>query len=210
MTNGIVDPLPAEMFSRLDNSSDSTFYQVPRFVAHIDESTIDALMNFYREILFEGANVLDLMSSWISHLPEQPTLGRVAGLGMNSQELATNPRLDDHVVHDLNANPILPYANDTFDFVFIAVSIQYLVRPIEVFNEIARVLRLGGQVIVATSHRCFPTKAIRAFHEKSPQDRSQLIAEYMRRADEFDEPVLFDRSPEDGDPLWLVCGTLSA
>ena len=107
-------------------------------------------------------------------------------------------------------DPILPYASDTFDFVFIAVSIQYLVRPIEVFNEIGRVLRPNGRVIVATSHRCFPTKAIRAFHEKSPQDRMLLIAEYIRRTGKFEEPDMLDRSPQGADPLWLVCGTLSA
>ncbi len=210
MSKDIHDPLPTELFARLDNSPDPVFYQVPRFVAHIDEETIDALTSFYREILFDGADVLDLMSSWISHLPEEPKLGRVAGLGMNSPELAANPRLNEQVVHDLNADPILPYASDKFDFVFIAVSIQYLVRPIEVFNEIGRVLRPNGRVVVATSHRCFPTKAIRAFHEKSPKDRMLLIAQYIRRTGMFEEPDLLDRSPEGADPLWLICGTRCA
>lgn len=209
MTTTKIDPLPATLFDRLDNAPDLMFYQVPRFVTHIDESTIDALTSFYREILFDGADVLDLMSSWISHLPEEPALGRVAGLGMNEPELAANPRLDDRIAHDLNTDPILPYTSNAFDFVFIAVSIQYLVRPIEVFNEIARVLRLDGQVIVATSHRCFPTKAIRAFHEKSPKDRMLLIAEYIRQTSMFEEPDMLDRSPQGADPLWLICGTLS-
>jgi SAM-dependent methyltransferase len=210
MSKEIHDPLPSELFARLDNSSDSMFYQVPRFVAHINEETIEELTNFYREILFDGADVLDLMSSWISHLPEESALGRVSGLGMNAPELAANPKLNDHVVHDLNVNPILPYTSTTFDFVFIAVSIQYLVRPIEVFNEIGRVLRSNGRVVVATSHRCFPTKAIRAFHEKNPKDRMLLIAEYIRRTGMFEEPDLLERSPKGADPLWLVCGTLSA
>lgn len=201
---------PPELFDRIDKSADGLFYLQPRFVAHIDEATIRALTNFYGERLFDGATVLDLMSSWISHLPEQPKLTRVAGLGMNAEELAGNPRLNDHTVHDLNADPSLPYASDAFDFVLIAVSIQYLVRPFEVFNEIARVLRPDGQVIVATSHRCFPTKAIRAFHEQTPKERMQLIAEYIRRTDGFLEPELLDRSPPGADPLWLVCGTCNA
>ena len=207
MAKANLEQLPLTLFDRLDDSPDTKFYREPRFVAHIDEKTIGALSAFYREILFNGADVLDLMSSWISHLPQDPPLGIVAGLGMNAAELAANPRLTDRVVHDLNADPILPYAAGAFDFVFIAVSIQYLVRPIEVFKEIARVLRAGGQVIVSTSHRCFPTKAIRAFHETGPQDRIQLITEYIRRADGFRGAEFLDRSPGGVDPLWLICGT---
>ena len=210
MTDANSEPFPPALFDRLDNAPDRLFYLQPRFVAHIDEATIEALTSFYGERLFAGAEVLDLMSSWISHLPIEPKLARVAGLGMNAPELAGNPRLDDHLVHDLNAHPILPYASDCFDFVLIAVSIQYLVRPFEVFKEIARVLRIDGQVIISTSHRCFPTKAIRAFHEQSPKDRIQLIAEYVRRTDGFGEPELLDRSPAGTDPLWLVCGTRCA
>ncbi len=210
MTHANSEPLPPALFDRLDNAPDRLFYLQPRFVAHIDDATIRALTSFYGERLFEGAAVLDLMSSWISHLPTEPKLARVAGLGMNAPELAGNPRLDDHVVHDLNADPILPYASDTFDFVMIAVSIQYLIRPLEVFKEISRVLRVNGQVIISTSHRCFPTKAIRAFHEHGAKDRIQLIAEYIRRTEGFGEPELLDRSPTGADPLWLVCGARSA
>jgi SAM-dependent methyltransferase len=201
------DPLAQALFDRLDPSPDPLFYQSPRFVAHIDDKTIEALTNYYQEILFEQADVLDLMSSWISHLPSEPKLGRIAGLGMNQMELEANPRLSDHVVQDLNSDPVLPYANESFDFVFIAVSIQYLIKPVEVFTEIARILRSSGQVVVATSHRCFPTKAIRGFQESSLDQRLQLISEYVRRALVFDTPKLVDRSPRGADPLWLVTGT---
>ena len=126
-------------------------------VVHIDPETIEALTTFYSELLFEGADLLDLMSSWVSHLPPSPRMGSVAGLGMNEAELAANPRLSERVVHDLNENPRLPYEDARFDFVLNAVSVQYLKRPLEVFSEIARVLRPGGCSIVAMSHRCFPT-----------------------------------------------------
>jgi SAM-dependent methyltransferase len=207
MAKANLEQLPPDLFDRIDDSPDTKFYQEPRFVAHIDEKTIGALSAFYREILFNGADVLDLMSSWISHLPEAPELARVAGLGMNAAELAANPRLNDYVVHDLNNDPTLPYATSAFDFVFIAVSIQYLVRPINVFTEIARVLRPGGQVVVSTSHRCFPTKAIRAFREARPENRIQLITEYVRRTGGFKAVEFIDRSPSGADPLWLVRGT---
>ncbi|HCU90927.1 MAG TPA: methyltransferase type 11 [Gammaproteobacteria bacterium] len=206
----VADPFPSGLFDRLDNKPDRFFYLQPRFVTHVDDVTIQALTTFYGERLFIGAEILDLMSSWVSHLPIEPSLTRVAGLGMNSVELAKNPRLDDHVVQDLNDDPVLPYVNDSFDFVLIALSIQYLVQPLEVFKEIARILRVGGQVIISTSHRCFPTKAIRAFREQNAKDRIQLIAEYIRRSNGFGVPELLDRSPKEADPLWLICGTRCA
>ncbi len=202
--------LPPEAFERQDESADALFYLQPRMVAHIDPATIEALSEFYFEAFFEGANVLDLMSSWVSHLPETPKLGRVSGLGMNAEELAANPRLNDWVVQDLNASPVLPYEAQSFDFVLNAVSIQYLTRPIEVFAEIARVLRPGGSSLVAMSHRCFPTKAIRFFHLASGAERCELVRKYHEEAGGFSEIRTLDRSPGSADPLWLVVGVARA
>jgi SAM-dependent methyltransferase len=198
------EAMSASLFERLDANPDYDFYAVPRLVNHIDLETIANLSAYYAEILFPGATVLDLMSSWVSHLPAMPALARVAGLGMNAEELAANPRLHDHVVHDLNAEPTLPYAAQCFDFVFIAVSIQYLVRPVEVCADIARVLRPGGRVVIAMSHRCFPTKAIRAFHGITVAERVTLVGEYLQRAGGFAAHEFVERSPLAGDPLWLV------
>ena len=126
---------------------------------------------------------------------------------MSNAELAGNARLTESLVHDLNGDPSLPYDTESFDFVFIAVSIQYLVRPIEVFAEIARILRPGAQIVISMSHRCFPTKAIRAFHVVGANERTQLVNEYMVRACGFDAPEFIDRSPQGADPLWLVRAT---
>ncbi len=199
------DPLPPALFERADETPDSLFYTQPRFVTHIDDATIAALTGYYAEILFTRADVLDLMASWVSHLPSALELGRVAGLGLNEAELAGNPRLNERLVHDLNRDPKLPYGNACFDFVFIAVSIQYLIKPLEVFTEIARILRPGGQIVVSMSHRCFPTKAIRAFHVMGANERVQLVTQYMLRAKGFSAPAFIDRSPHGADPLWLVC-----
>jgi SAM-dependent methyltransferase len=201
------DPdLPPALFARLDESDDAAFYAAPRFVVHIDDATIAALTRWYAEVLAPGADVLDLMSSWVSHLPpaEQLALGRVVGLGMNAEELAANPRLARSDVVDLNAAPQLPYPDASFDAVLCAVSVQYLTRPALVFAEAARVLRPGGRVAVATSHRCFPTKAIRAWHVLAPRDRLALIALYLERAGGFGPAELVDRSPPGADPLWIV------
>ncbi len=196
--------LPAEFFQRTDPNPDPQFYGEPRYVTHIDDATIEALTALYAELIPPGSDVLDLMSSWVSHLPTNIEYGRVAGLGMNEQELATNPQLADYVVHDLNERPELPYLDASFDFVINAVSVQYLTQPAAVFASIGRVLRPGVISIVAFSHRMFPTKAIAVWQQLSRDDRARLVASYHVLADGFDDPIFIDRSPEGADPLWAV------
>jgi SAM-dependent methyltransferase len=197
---------PPGFFDRLDETPDAGFYALPRFVTHIDDATIAALTDCYAELLHPGADVLDLMSSWVSHLPPASALplGRVVGLGMNAEELARNPRLASFCVRDLNDDPRLPLADASFDYALCAVSIQYLTRPVEVFAELARVLRPGGHAVIATSHRCFPTKAIRAWHVLPPAERLRTIAAYFARAGGFAPAETLDRSPPGADPLWIV------
>ena len=131
-------PFRPEHFRKYDESDDARFYVEPRFVAHIDDTAIAALSEYYAEVLKPEDRVLDLMSSWISHLPADYQPARVVGLGMNADELSRNPALDEWVVHDLNREPTLPFDEASFDAVLIAVSVQYLQRPLEVFAEIAR------------------------------------------------------------------------
>lgn len=195
---------PERFFAREDESPDAGFYRQARLVTHIDDATIGALTDFYAEFLPPTSRVLDLMSSWVSHLPDSE-YARIAGLGMNAEELAANPRLTDCVVHDLNEEPTLPYEDASFDRAVIAVSVQYLVQPIEVFTDLGRVLAPGGRVAVAMSHRCFPTKAILAFRALPPSDRIRLVGSYLHRAG-FVEVNALDRSPENADPLWIVTG----
>ena len=196
---------PEQFFQRQDESADENFYLEPRFVTHIDDQTIEHLTQFYRETLSPNSRVLDLMSSWISHLPEEVEYDHVCGLGMNAAELGANLRLNEHLVHNLNDDPTLPFADASFDAVLIAVSIQYLTQPIKVMAEINRCLRPGGQCIVAMSHRLFPTKAIYAFHVLPPEQRFQAVATYMARGG-LKEVEALDRSPDQADPLWIVRG----
>jgi SAM-dependent methyltransferase len=198
------EDFPEGFFQRQDETDDARFYGMPRLVAHIDPETIAALTNAYRALLPTGGDVLDAMSSWISHLPHEVSYGRVAGLGMNALELEHNPRLDDFVVHDLNREPELPYPDASFDAVVNAVSIQYLTRPVEVFRSVARVLRPGGLHVIAMSHRCFPTKAIRAFHYLDGDGRAELVRRYFELAGGYEPPERLDRSPAAADPLWIV------
>ena len=198
-------PFPAEFFRRYDETDDGEFYQLPRFVTHIDDATIAALTQVYRELIAPGAAVLDLMSSWISHLPAEVSYARVAGVGMNREELARNSQLTDFVVQDLNTNSALPYAPATFDAVANAVSIQYLTRPVTVYSAVCRVLKPGGTALVAISHRMFPTKAVAVWQTLDMAERARLVGTYFELAGGWEPPQCLDRSPANADPLWVVC-----
>ena len=152
--------LPAVAFDKADRTPDPLFYAQPRFVTHIDAGAIETVTALYREILPKGGAVLDLMSSWVSHLPPEVAYAGVTGQGMNAAELAANPRLESWFVQDLNAEPRLKLSDHNFDAATLCVSVQYLQRPVAVFQEVRRVLRTGAPFIITFSNRCFPTKAV--------------------------------------------------
>lgn len=198
---------PANFFRREDGSSDRYFYENPRFVTHIDDGTIEALTTFYEEVIPENGKILDLMSSWISHLPRNRKYDEVYGLGMNQEELENNPDLTETLVHDLNSTPTTPLPSDFFDIALCAVSVQYLTQPVEVFREVARTLKSGGVFIVSFSHRMFPTKAVEVWKSLATEDRTQLVGAYFQISELFDEPTLVKREPTEADPLWIVFAT---
>jgi SAM-dependent methyltransferase len=152
--------LPVAAFDKADPSPDAEFYAYPRLVTHIDDGAIATVTRVYRERLPPGGTVLDLMSSWVSHLPEDIAYASVIGHAMNEEELAANPRLSRWFVQDLNIDPALPFGDGVFDGVCLCVSVQYLQRPVEVFREVGRVLRPDAPFVVSFSNRCFPTKAV--------------------------------------------------
>lgn len=186
----------------MDPSDDARFYAVERKVVHIEAGAIEALRTFYAAVLPAGGRVLDLMSSWRSHLPDG--LGRVDGLGMNAAEMADNPQLSEFVVHDLNQTPVLPYESDTFDAVVCAVSVQYLIQPVEVFTDVRRVLKAGGPIVVSFSNRCFPTKAVAAWLHGDDADHVVLVRGYLQAAGFTD--VQYQQVPSPDDPLFVVYG----
>ena len=187
---------PAGAFQRQDETPDPLFYETARLVTHIDDYAIAAVGAAYSKFLEPGGEYLDLMSSWVSHFPDDFEIGKLVGHGMNEVELRNNPKLAEHFVQDLNANPTLPLAANRFDGVVICVSVQYLTRPIEVFAEIARVLKPGKPLIVTFSNRCFPTKAVRIWQTLSDHDHGRLVALYCEQAGGFDEAQLYDMSPQ--------------
>lgn len=203
----MTENLPPEAFRRQDESPDADFYSVPRFVTHIDKGAIAAVTQLYRESFPPGGAVLDLMSSWVSHLPEEVEYSRVVGLGMNEAELAKNPRLDAYVVQDLNRDPALPFGDAEFDGCGICVSIDYLIRPVEVLRQVRRVLRPGAPLVVTFSNRCFPTKAVAVWHMTDDRGHVRLVKGYLEAAG-FTGVQGLDRSPKRlfSDPLYAVTG----
>jgi hypothetical protein len=203
--------LPAEAFAKQDRSPDPLFYAQPRLVTHIDAAAIAAVTDLYRAVVPSGGVVLDLMSSWISHLPDEVTYESVIGHGLNATELNANPRLAQHFVQDLNAQPHLPLDTASVDAALICVSVQYLQRPVEVLSELARVLRPGAPVVISFSNRCFPTKAVAIWGVLDGTGHAELVRLYLHRAGfaRVDTHVL---KPEGNfsDPLTAVVGWTAA
>jgi SAM-dependent methyltransferase len=173
--------LPATAFDKLDPAPDIAFYDQPRFVTHIDDTAIAVVTQAYRELLPPDGKLLDLMSSWVSHLPQEISYA-VVGHGMTAEELPANPRLSHWFVQDLNVDPMLPLDDSSFDGACLCVSVQYLQKPVDVFREVARVPRPGGRFIVSFSNRCFPAKAVAIWQALSPANQQRLVAAYMRNA----------------------------
>ena len=193
---------PPGFFDRADESPDSVFYEPDRLVTHIDDDAVTAVGELYRELGLTG-DVLDLCASWVSHFPTTPS--RLVALGMNATELAANEAATDTIVHDLNVDPLLPFEDATFDAVTCCVSIDYLVRPVEVFEEAARVLRGGGALVVTFSNRCFPSKAIRAWLAADDRQRCAIVATYFAAVGRFGPTTVQLRNPTSpGDPLYAV------
>jgi SAM-dependent methyltransferase len=198
--------IPEEAFRRADETPDEEFYRTPRLVTHIDDGAIAAVTQLYRELFPAGGEILDLMSSWVSHLPPEVAYRRVIGLGMNEVELRRNEKLDSYIVQNLNTNPELPFGEAEFDGVGICVSIDYLTRPVEVLREVGRVLKVGAPLAITFSNRCFPTKAVEIWHRLDDRGHMRLVESYLEEAGNFRDIRSLDRSPCRlvGDPLYAV------
>ncbi len=197
---------PPGAFDRVDDGDDLVFYRPPRLVTHIDDQAIAALGDFYADAIPPGGTVLDLMSSWVSHLPDELELGEVIGHGMNKSELEANPRLTRHFIQDLNRDPVLPLEDKSCDAALCCVSVQYLRRPIEVFSEVRRVLKPFAPFIVSYSNRCFPTKAVAIWRSLDFRQHADLIHLYFTRAGFAGVEVRVLANGMEGDPLVAVTG----
>lgn len=198
--------LPPGAFARIDEGDDAEFYAPARLVTHIDDGAIAALADFYARVLPKDAALLDLMSSWVSHLPDDFAVAELVGHGMNAAELAANPRLTGSFVQDLNRDPALPLNSAAFDGAMCCVSVQYLQQPLAVFGEVHRVLKPGAPFVVSFSNRCFPTKAVAIWRALDLNGHASLVHLYLDRAGFSDVAVRPLTDGRYGDPLIAVVG----
>jgi hypothetical protein len=208
-----------EPFRRTNEDADAGFYTDPRLVTHIDERAISVISYIYGQTLHNGMKVLDLMSSWRSHVPQNLKLDSLVGLGLNQEEMLQNPQLTNNVIHDLNRDPLLPFTDNEFDAVICTVSVEYLIHPFEVFREISRILKTDGYFIVTFSNRWFPPKVIRIWTELHDFERMGFVLEYflqsglykniktysMRGLPRHDDDQYYSKIPY-SDPVYAVWG----
>ena len=200
---------------KLDASDDALFYDVPRFVTHVDEGFIAQLTALYRDRISAGSRVFDFMSSWVSHLPTDVAYEHVEGHGLNEAELARNRQLDHYFVQDLNKDQNFPLENCSFDAVVNTVSVQYVQYPEKIFSEVYRVLKPGGIAIFSFSNRMFYQKAITVWRDSSELARVNLVKSYFEAVPGFGNIETVVKTPEapafmqmigigGGDPFYAV------
>lgn len=206
MSETSLPELPAHAFNKQDPGDDLAFYGMARLVTHIDEDATAALTDCYRALVPEGGRVLDLMSSWVSHLPQEAAYAEVVGHGMNPDELAANPRLSRWFVQDFNRDPVLPLDDGAFDAALCCVGVQYLQRPVEVFREVRRVLAPGAPFVISYSNRCFPTKAVAIWLSLDLNGHAALIRLYLERAGFSDVTPELLKDGRGSDPLVAMIG----
>jgi SAM-dependent methyltransferase len=204
----MAEPPPEHFFRRIDEDDDALFYSFARLTVHIDDWAIQRIGEIFAERLPPNAVLLDLMSSWRSHLPPALNPAAVVGLGLNRAEMEDNPALTSVVVHDLNRDPRLPFPDGHFQGAILTVSIQYLVRPVAVFSEVGRVLRAGAPFVVAFSNRMFPTKAVWIWQRSSEAQRVELVKGYFAGSGAFERIEAIECHYEGGyaDPVYAVAG----
>jgi hypothetical protein len=200
--------LPQGAFAKIDAEEDDLFYEPPRLVCHIDEGAIAALTEFYRVALPAGGVLLDLMSSWVSHLPPEIDYAEVIGHGMNATELAANPRLTRWFVQNLNRDTKLPLADTSVDAAMVCVSIQYLQQPVTLLREVRRVLRPDAPLVISFSNRCFWTKAVAIWRALDDDGHARLVERYLGRAgfERIETHQLAEWVEDVSDPMTAVVG----
>ncbi|HEY9705376.1 MAG TPA: methyltransferase domain-containing protein [Allocoleopsis sp.] len=184
--------LKPEQRAKLDPSDDNLFYDYPRFVTHVDDMFMQQLTDLYSARLKPNTKILDLMSSWVSHLPNIQ-FSHVEGHGMNEEELRKNPRLNHYFIQNLNQNPKLPFLDQEFDAVINCVSVQYLQYPEAIFSEIYRILKPGGIVIISFSNRMFFEKAIALWRDNTEEGRIELVKNYFTSVKGFTQPEVISK-----------------
>jgi SAM-dependent methyltransferase len=219
---GTLDFYNASDFQRDVEDNDSDFYEKPRMVDHLDSLALATVEELLSRLTPERAKILDLMAGPNSHIPEQLKPASITGVGLNREELEANPAVTDAVIHDINANSVLPFEDDTFDMALLTVSVQYVTQPVELFREVSRVVKPGGRFLVTFSNRFFPPKAVNIWKASNDTQRKGLVRGYFNKSENYIIEGDFESSgkprPEDdkyyelgipSDPVYAVWGKVN-
>ena len=165
--------------TKADISDDEIFYQQPRFVHHLSDSFRNRLTSLYSEFLLNHHIILDLMSSWVSHLPSNISYKKVIGHGMNEAELSSNERLDKFFVQNLNKKQNMPIEDSSVDVGLIVAGWQYLQYPEKVSLELSRVIKSDSLLIISFTNRAFWTKAPNIWTYSSEEKRIEYVTSVL-------------------------------
>ena len=165
--------------NKSDFSEDEIFYQQPRFVHHLSDSFRNRLTSLYSEYLLNHHIILDLMSSWVSHLPSNISYKKVIGHGMNEAELSSNERLDRFFVQNLNKKQNMPIEDSSVDVGLIVAGWQYLQYPEKVSLELSRVIKSDSLLIISFTNRAFWTKAPNIWTYSSEEKRIAYVTSVL-------------------------------
>ena len=167
--------LTREERDKIDDSDDQIFYQNPRYVNHLSFSFRNRLTNLYSKYLYSNNVILDLMSSWVSHLPTNTKYKKIIGHGMNESELRANKRLDSFWVQNLNKIQILPIEDSSVDTGLIVAGWQYLQYPEKISLELSRIIKKDSLLIISFSNRAFWTKSPNIWTNSSEEGRIEYV-----------------------------------
>ena len=165
--------------NKSDISDDEIFYHQPRFVHHLSDSFRNRLTSLYSEYLLNHHIILDLMSSWVSHLPSNISYKKVIGHGMNEAELSSNERLDRFFVQNLNKKQNMPIEDSSVDVGLIVAGWQYLQYPEKVSLELSRVIKSDSLLIISFTNRAFWTKAPNIWTYSSEEKRIEYVTSVL-------------------------------
>ncbi len=174
-------------FLRKINEDDVVFYQAISSTPPVDRAAIEQLQQFYQQNLSTDQTILELMSGTDSYIPQSIKPVNITGLALKEDDLKANKDLSQYQLHDLNQQPDLPFNDQQFDTVLCSFGIEYLIHPVEIFKQVARVLKPGGQFLVSFSNRFFDKKVIALWDDIHEFERMGLVLEYFRQSREFED-----------------------
>ena len=164
---------------KIDYSDDQIFYKQPRYVHHLSDSFRTRLTNLYSQYLLNHYVILDLMSSWVSHLPSNTRYKKVIGHGMNEAELSSNKRLDTFWVQNLNKIQKMPIEDSSIDVGLIVAGWQYLQYPEKVSLELSRIIKSNSLLIISFTNRAFWSKAPNIWTYSSEEKRIEYVTSVL-------------------------------